>query len=219
MPLSKEEDGAHYIDLSGSASKANAAKYVFVRKDGTPSTRPDIAYHMNKMARCDVAINIVGEDHKLTFQRLKAAFQLMGIDWAPETIFYAFVNLPEGRMSSGKDASCTSRPDRRGPRPRLRGGVDASHRLSRRKNGKSRRRSGFRRCDTTSSGFRRKRRSRSAGGSTELRGNSSPSSSMPMREPAASSRRRTEAPGRSSPLIHPQEQRSFVGSRSSVGPP
>src|SRR5207244_3591283 len=27
---------------------------------------------------------------------------LMGIDWAPETIFYAFVNLPEGRMSTRK---------------------------------------------------------------------------------------------------------------------
>jgi len=26
----------------------------------------------------------------------------MGIDWAPETIFYAFVNLPEGRMSTRK---------------------------------------------------------------------------------------------------------------------
>src|SRR5207245_10470278 len=52
------------------------------------------------MGRCDVAINILGEDHKLTFQRLKAAFKLMGIDWAPETIFYAFVTLPEGRMST-----------------------------------------------------------------------------------------------------------------------
>jgi len=103
MPLSKEEDGAHYIDLSSFGLEGDAAKYVFVRKDGTSLyTTRDIAYHLNKMARCDVAINIVGEDHKLTFQRLKAAFRLMGIDWAPETIFYAFVNLPEGRMSTRK---------------------------------------------------------------------------------------------------------------------
>jgi len=102
-PLSKEEDGARYIDLSAFGLEGDAAKYVFVRKDGTSLyTTRDIAYHLNKMARCDVAINIVGEDHKLTFQRLKAAFRLMGIDWAPETIFYAFVNLPEGRMSTRK---------------------------------------------------------------------------------------------------------------------
>jgi len=102
-PLSKEEDGARYIDLGAFGLEGDAAKYVFVRKDGTSLyTTRDIAYHMNKMGRCDVAINIVGEDHKLTFQRLKAAFQLMGIDWAPETIFYAFVNLPEGRMSTRK---------------------------------------------------------------------------------------------------------------------
>src|SRR5207302_1463453 len=103
MPLSKEEDGAHYIDLSSFGLEGDAAKYVFVRKDGTSLyTTRDIAYHLNKMARCDLAINILGEDHKLTFQRLKSAFSLMGIDWAPETIFYAFVNLPEGRMSTRK---------------------------------------------------------------------------------------------------------------------
>src|SRR2546425_5366990 len=103
MPLSKEEDGAHYIDLSSFGLEGDAAKYVFVRRDGTSLyTTRDIAYHLNKRARCDLAINIVGEDHKLTFQRLKAAFRLMGIDWAPETIYYAFVNLPEGRMSTRK---------------------------------------------------------------------------------------------------------------------
>src|SRR5437879_7408845 len=54
------------------------------------------------MARCNAALDIVGADHKLTFQRLEAAFRLMGIHWAAETIFYAFVNLPEGRMSTRK---------------------------------------------------------------------------------------------------------------------
>lgn len=103
MPVSKEEDGARYIDLSEFGLEGDAAKYLFVRRDGTSLyTTRDIAYHLNKMTRCDVAINVVGEDHKLTFQRLKAAFKMMGIDWAPETLFYAFVNLPEGRMSTRK---------------------------------------------------------------------------------------------------------------------
>lgn len=103
MPLAKEEEGAHYVDLSEFGLEGDAAKYFFVRRDGTSLyTTRDIAYHLNKMGRCDVAIDVIGEDHKLSFQRLKAAFKLMGIDWAPETIFYAFVNLPEGRMSTRK---------------------------------------------------------------------------------------------------------------------
>lgn len=103
MPLGREEDGAHFLDLSSSGLEGDAAKYFFVRKDGTSLyTTRDIAYHLDKMGRCDVAINVLGEDQKLTFQRLKAAFQLMGIDWAPETVFYAFVSLPEGKMSTRK---------------------------------------------------------------------------------------------------------------------
>ncbi|MCI4371996.1 MAG: arginine--tRNA ligase, partial [Thermoplasmata archaeon] len=103
LPLSQEEDGARYIDLSRFGLEGDAAKYLFVRRDGTSLyTTRDIAYHLDKMKRCDRAIDIIGEDHKLTFQRLKAAFQLLGIDWAPETIFYAFVKLPEGRMSTRK---------------------------------------------------------------------------------------------------------------------
>ena len=103
MPLSHAEDGAHFLDLSSFGLEGDAAKYFFVRKDGTSLyTTRDIAYHLDKMARCDVAINVLGEDQKLTFQRLKAAFQLMGINWAPETVFYAFVSLPEGKMSTRK---------------------------------------------------------------------------------------------------------------------
>ncbi len=103
MPLSREEDGAHYLDLSAYGVEGDQAKYFFVTRHGTSLyTTRDIAYHLRKMERCDVAINVLGEDQKLSFQRLKATFQLMGVDWAPETIFYSFVNLPEGRMSTRK---------------------------------------------------------------------------------------------------------------------
>jgi len=103
LPLSKEEDGAHYLDLSGFGLEGDAAKYFFVTRRGTSLyTTRDLAYHLRKMERCDRAINVLGEDQKLSFQRLKATFQLMGIDWAPETIYYAFVSLPEGRMSTRK---------------------------------------------------------------------------------------------------------------------
>jgi len=103
LPLSKEEDGAHYLDLSSFGIEGDAAKYFFVTRRGTSLyTTRDIAYHLGKMSRCDRAINVLGEDQKLSFLRLKATFQLMGIDWAPETIYYAFVSLPEGRMSTRK---------------------------------------------------------------------------------------------------------------------
>ncbi len=103
MPLSREEAGAHYLDLSSFGLEGDAAKYFFVRADGTSLyTTRDIAYHLDKMGRCDDAINVLGEDQKLTFDRLKAAFKLMGVDWAPETVFYAFVSLPEGKMSTRK---------------------------------------------------------------------------------------------------------------------
>jgi arginyl-tRNA synthetase len=103
LPLSKEEDGAHYLDLSAFGIEGDAAKYFFVTRHGTSLyTTRDLAYHLRKKERCDVAINVLGEDQKLSFQRLKATFRLLGIDWAPETIFYAFVSLPEGRMSTRK---------------------------------------------------------------------------------------------------------------------
>lgn len=102
-PLAREEEGAFYVDLSPFGLEGDAAKYFFVTRIGTSLyTTRDIAYHLRKMERCDVAINVLGEDQKLTFLRLKAVFKLLGIAWAPETIFYAFVGLPEGRMSTRK---------------------------------------------------------------------------------------------------------------------
>lgn len=103
LPISREEDGAYYLDLSSFGLEGDSARYFFVKRDGTSLyTTRDIAYHLDKMGRCDIAINVLGEDQKLSFQRLKATFQLIGIDWRPETLFYAFVNLPEGRMATRK---------------------------------------------------------------------------------------------------------------------
>lgn len=103
MPLSREEEGARYLDLSAYGIEGDQAKYFFVTRRGTSLyTTRDIAYHLNKMERCDIAINVLGEDQKLSFQRLKATFKLIGIDWTPETVFYSFVSLPEGRMSTRK---------------------------------------------------------------------------------------------------------------------
>src|SRR6266498_4194032 len=61
MPQSREEDGARYVDLSAFGLEGDSAKYVFVRKDGTSLyTTRDIAYHLNKKERCDLAIDVLG---------------------------------------------------------------------------------------------------------------------------------------------------------------
>jgi arginyl-tRNA synthetase len=97
------EDGAYFIDLTQFDTKSDKDKFFFVRSDGKSlyATR-DIAYHHWKFSKCDIAINILGEDHKLESEYVRIGLQLTGSDRYPESIFYAFVNLPEGRMSTRK---------------------------------------------------------------------------------------------------------------------
>jgi arginyl-tRNA synthetase len=95
------EDGAHYIDLTQFKLKMDKEKFYFTRSDGKSlyATR-DIAYHQWKFQNCDIAINILGEDHKLESEYVRIGLELTGVDNAPENVFYSFVNLPEGRMST-----------------------------------------------------------------------------------------------------------------------
>lgn len=99
--LSSKEDGAYYLDLSGFGVNK---KFFFLRADGTSlyATR-DIAYHLWKAERGDMLINILGEDHKLEARYVKETIKnILKKDIDIESIFYSFVNLPEGRMSTRK---------------------------------------------------------------------------------------------------------------------
>ncbi len=98
-----DEEGANYIDLSQFDVKSGKDKFFFTRSDGKSlyATR-DVAYHQWKFQNCDIAINILGEDHKLESEYVRVGLKLTGFDKSPENIFYAFVNLPEGRMSTRK---------------------------------------------------------------------------------------------------------------------
>jgi len=96
-----EENNALYLDLESFGVQGRSTKFFFTRADGTTlyATR-DIAYHLWKAQQADQLINVLGEDHKLESQQVQIALQLLKAKTIPKVIFYAFVSLPEGKMST-----------------------------------------------------------------------------------------------------------------------
>ena len=96
-----EENGAWYLDVESFGVSGRSTKFFFTRADGTSlyATR-DIAYHLWKATQADVLINVLGEDHKLESKQVEVALQLLGVQTLPTPIFYAFVSLPDGKMST-----------------------------------------------------------------------------------------------------------------------
>lgn len=99
----QEEEGALFVDMEPYGIKGRDTRWFFTRKDGTTlyATR-DVAYHRDKFRRSDEAINVLGEDQRLAFRQLSTALQLLGEERPVEGVFYAFVGLPEGRLSTRK---------------------------------------------------------------------------------------------------------------------
>ena len=91
------EDETLWVDLSGQGFEK---KYILRRSDGTSvySTR-DLAYHTWKARNYDRMIDILGADHKLIGAQLQATLKLLG-EQPPEIVFFEFVSLPEGSMST-----------------------------------------------------------------------------------------------------------------------
>lgn len=98
-----EEEGAFYIPLAKYGVSGDNPKFFFTRNDGTTLyvTR-DIAYHLWKAKQADLLINVLGEDHRLEAKQVELALDLCGEKNKPRTVFYAFVSLEEGRMSTRK---------------------------------------------------------------------------------------------------------------------
>ncbi len=102
LPQAQQDaTGAWYIDMAPFGVRGRDTKFYFTRSDGTSlyATR-DIAYHIWKLERYDRAINVLGEDHRLEAKQVAVALQLLGYKKLPEVVFYAFVGLPGGRMST-----------------------------------------------------------------------------------------------------------------------
>ena len=91
--LKEDETGAKFIEVEGE-------KIYLIRKDGTSLYfLRDILYHMDKAKRCDRMINILGEDHKNYGKNLQKVLEDI-IGKVPDIVYYSFVSLPEGKMST-----------------------------------------------------------------------------------------------------------------------
>lgn len=98
----KEEEGALYIDLAEYGIKGKDTRFFISRSDGTTLyTTRDVAYHIDKLSRADRLIDILGEDHRLQSKAVSIMLETLGYS-TPEVLFYAFVGLPEGKMSTRK---------------------------------------------------------------------------------------------------------------------
>jgi len=96
----KQEDGALALDLTSFEVEKD---FVLTRFNGTTLyTTRDIAYHLWKFEQADIAINVLGEDQKLSMKQLRCALKILGLKKEPRMVFYSFVSLPEGRMSTRK---------------------------------------------------------------------------------------------------------------------
>ncbi len=96
----RKPDGMLALNLS---SFGMDKEFVLTRADGTSLyTTRDLAYHQWKLSNCDMAVNVLGEDQKLAMQRLNATLTILGQTKLPRIVFYSFVSLPEGRMSTRK---------------------------------------------------------------------------------------------------------------------
>ncbi len=90
-----KKNGAWIIELEG------FDKEVVIRRENGTSlyvTR-DLAYHLWKSEKFDRMINVWGADHKLYGAQLLKLLDILGIK-KPEIVFFEFVSLPEGRMST-----------------------------------------------------------------------------------------------------------------------
>ena len=99
----KELDGAVYEDDAWQLTFDDIEKnLVFLRADDTSLyTTRDLAHHEWKFDNYDEAVTVLGEDHKLQAEQLKATLDSLGHDVERlSTVHYSWVNLPEGGMST-----------------------------------------------------------------------------------------------------------------------
>ena len=95
------DNGAGYLDL-GQRGLKGKTEFFYRRGDGSSlyATR-DVAYHMWKWGESNRLVNVLGEDHKLQAKQVGMTLEELG-QKRPNVLFYSFIKLPEGKMSTRK---------------------------------------------------------------------------------------------------------------------
>jgi arginyl-tRNA synthetase len=98
MRLSEcHQEGRLWLDLSAAGFEK---EYVLRRSDGTTVyAARDLAYHIWKGHNSDRIVDVLGSDHKLIGGQLSATLGMIG-ERTPEIVYFEFVSLPEGSMST-----------------------------------------------------------------------------------------------------------------------
>lgn len=93
------KDGVYRVDMSRFGYEKDL---ILKRENGTTLyvTR-DLAYHLWKNENYEKFVNVLGADHKLIANQLSDVLRAVGLK-APEIVFFEFVSLPEGSMSTRK---------------------------------------------------------------------------------------------------------------------
>tara|TARA_Y100000589_G_scaffold87791_1_gene82017 strand:- start:756 stop:2525 length:1770 start_codon:yes stop_codon:yes gene_type:complete len=93
------DNGAGFLDLGRRGLKGKT-EFFYRRGDGSSlyATR-DVAYHMWKWGESNRLVNVLGEDHKLQAKQVGLTLEELG-QKRPEVLFYSFIKLPEGKMST-----------------------------------------------------------------------------------------------------------------------
>ena len=95
-----EEDGAYYIDLKKLGVEGKDRIYLYRRDGTTLYFLRDVAYHIKKSEEAQYLIDVLGEDHKLHFRILQNILKILNEHLRVRALFYSFVRLPEGKMST-----------------------------------------------------------------------------------------------------------------------
>ena len=93
------DNGAGFLDL-GQRGLKGKTDFFYRRGDGSSlyATR-DVAYHIWKWGESNRLVNVLGEDHKLQAKQVGLTLEELGHK-RPEVLFYSFIKLPEGKMST-----------------------------------------------------------------------------------------------------------------------
>jgi len=100
--LFTDEDERLVVDLSKIGHNQEAGRYfVLMRANGSSMYGyRDLAYTIDKAAQgADLNLMVLGEDHKLYAQQLALILKTAGQP-APEAIYYSYILLKEGKMST-----------------------------------------------------------------------------------------------------------------------